>query len=114
MAPIDDAIAYLESQEPGEQLSYEKCAARFGIVASTLRRRHKGGQGSQAAKNVNQRALSPQQEQVLVKHIEELTACRIPPTRDMIRNFASVIARKEVSEAWVTRFINRNKDTVIL
>lgn len=31
----------------------------------------------------------------------------------MIRNFASVIARRDVSEAWVTRFINRNKDTVI-
>ncbi|KNG45663.1 pogo transposable [Stemphylium lycopersici] len=113
MAPIDDAIACLESQEPEEQLSYEKCAAKFGVVASTLRRRHKGGQGSRAAKNVNQRALSSQQEQVLIKHIEELTARRIPPTRDMIRNFASAIARKEVSEAWVTRFINRNKDTVI-
>ena len=48
-----------------------------------------------------------------MKHIEELTARRLAPTRDMIRNFASVIARRDVSEAWVARFINRNKDTVI-
>jgi transposase-like protein len=113
MAPIDEAIKYLESQEPEEQSSYESVAKKFGVVASTLRRRHKGGQGSRAAKNINQRALSPQQEKVLVKHIEALTARRLPPTRDMIRNFASVIAKKDVSEAWVTRFINRNKDTVI-
>ena len=34
----------------------------------------------------------------------------MPPTRDMIRNFASTIAQKPVSDSWVTRFINKHKD----
>jgi hypothetical protein len=32
----------------------------------------------------------------------------------MIRNFASVIAHERVSEAWVTRFVNRNRDSLIV
>jgi hypothetical protein len=31
----------------------------------------------------------------------------------MIRNFACAISRKDISGSWVTRFVNRNKDTVI-
>ena len=37
-----------------------------------------------------------------------LTARHIPPTREMIANFASPIAQKPISESWVTRFINRH------
>ncbi|KAJ8115409.1 hypothetical protein OPT61_g2929 [Boeremia exigua] len=37
---------------------------------------------------------------------EELTAWHIPPTREMIQNFASSVAKERVSESWVTRFIN--------
>jgi hypothetical protein len=43
----------------------------------------------------------------LVKYIEELTKRHLQPTREMIRNFASTMAQEEVSESWVTRFINR-------
>ena len=32
----------------------------------------------------------------------------MPPTREMIRNFASTIAEEQLSESWVTRFINRH------
>ena len=31
----------------------------------------------------------------------------MPPTRDMIANFASAVAQEPVSESWVTRFINK-------
>jgi hypothetical protein len=43
-----------------------------------------------------------------VTYIEEFTACHIPPTREMIQNFASSVAKEPVSESWVTRFINNN------
>jgi transposase-like protein len=46
MASIDEAVEYLESREPGEKFTYKQVAKNFGVVASTLRRRHKGGQGS--------------------------------------------------------------------
>ncbi|KAF2621478.1 hypothetical protein BU25DRAFT_308272, partial [Macroventuria anomochaeta] len=57
---------------------------------------------------IAQQKLTPQQEDKLVKYIEELTACRLPPTREMIANFASSIATEPVSESWVTRFINNH------
>jgi hypothetical protein len=42
-----------------------------------------------------------------VKYIEELTACYIPPTREIIANFALTVALEPVSKSWVTRFINK-------
>ncbi|RYN88163.1 hypothetical protein AA0119_g12098 [Alternaria tenuissima] len=39
-----------------------------------------------------------------------LTERRIPPTREIIRNFASAIVQESVSESWVTRFIDRQQD----
>jgi hypothetical protein len=55
----------------------------------------------------------PQQELELVAYREELTKRALPPTRAMIRNFASEVAEERVSESWVTRFINRNKDDLV-
>jgi hypothetical protein len=37
-----------------------------------------------------------------------LTKRGLPLTRETIRNFASVVAKWEVSDAWVTRFLGRN------
>ncbi|KAF2622344.1 hypothetical protein BU25DRAFT_309911, partial [Macroventuria anomochaeta] len=57
---------------------------------------------------IAQQKLTPHQEDELVKYIEELTARRLPPTREMIANFASSIATEPVSKSWVTRFINNH------
>jgi hypothetical protein len=51
IAPIDKALEYLKSQEPGEKLSYRKVAEIFSVSDTTLRRKHKGCQGSVEAKN---------------------------------------------------------------
>ncbi|OAF98758.1 uncharacterized protein CC84DRAFT_1169909 [Paraphaeosphaeria sporulosa] len=32
----------------------------------------------------------------------------LPPTREMVQNFASAIAKEPVSESWVTRFLTRH------
>ena len=107
MAPIDDALAELESLEPGEEYSYRKIAAKYGVVRSTLTRRHQGLVRPAQVKNSNQQKLTPEQEQELVQYIKGLTERHLPPTREMIRNFASTIAKEPVSESWVDRFINR-------
>ena len=53
MAPIDDALAELELLEPGEEYSYRKIAAKYGVVRSTLTRRHQGLVRPAQVKNSN-------------------------------------------------------------
>lgn len=40
MDPIEAAIEAIESLDLGEPFSYTKIAAKFGVVRSTLTRRH--------------------------------------------------------------------------
>jgi AraC-like DNA-binding protein len=40
MDPIQEAIEYIKSLEPGDDFSYTKVAAQFGVQRSTLARRH--------------------------------------------------------------------------
>jgi hypothetical protein len=42
MDPIDEAIEEIESLEPCETFSYAKIAKKYGVVRTTLMRRHKG------------------------------------------------------------------------
>ena len=106
MAPIDDALAEIESLEPGENLSYSKIADKYGVWRSTLTRRHKAKTRSREEQAIIQQKLSVQQEVELVKYIKGLTKQRLLPTREIIQNFALVVAKEPVSESWVTRFIN--------
>ena len=110
MPGIKDAITQINSLKPGEKLVYQKIADNHGVNRVTLMRHHKRVQADQQTKNISQLKLNPPQEAELVKYIKELTERRLPPTRAMIRNFACIIGKTEVSDSWVTRFINRNKD----
>jgi hypothetical protein len=113
MAPIDDALAAIESLEPGEHFTYREIGRCFNVPHTTLSRRHQGRQRPRAAKNSAQLALNPQQEAELVRYIEDLTKRALPPTRDMIRNFASHFNPDGVSEAWVNRFVHRHGDHLV-
>jgi hypothetical protein len=42
IAPIDGALADLESRKPGEPLIYGKTAAKYSVERCTLARRHQG------------------------------------------------------------------------
>jgi hypothetical protein len=104
---IEDALAEIASLDPEEEICYARIAQKHGVVRSTLSRQHRAITQSATTKTINQQKLTPQQEEELVKYIEELTARHIPPTREMIANFASAVAQEPVSESWVTRFINK-------
>jgi hypothetical protein len=110
MTPIEKAIAAIESREPGASFSYREVAKRFNVSRATLSRRHQGNTQSRAAAGRNRQLLSPQQEQELVRYIERCTEQGLPPTREMIRNFGSAVAKWEVSDAWVSRFLHRHHD----
>ncbi|KAF1934943.1 hypothetical protein EJ02DRAFT_362598 [Clathrospora elynae] len=96
MEPIEAALAALESLKPGDKISYTQIAAKHGVGHKTLAQRHQGISTSQATWAENQRALHPHQKQELLQYIECLTRQGLPPTRSMIRNFGSQIAKKEL------------------
>ena len=110
MDPIQEAIAEIESRESGDEFSYSQIVKKYGVNRVTLARRHKG---ETEAYGIRKRSLHPQHEIELVQYIETLTERRIPPTRAMIQSFASSLAGTEVSEVWVTRFINRHPNHLI-
>jgi transposase-like protein len=109
MAPINDAIEEIESLEPGEKWSYRKIAKKHGVGHETLRRQHQGISLSVQEFGLQHQKLTQQQELELVKYIEDLTARYLQPTREMVQNFASSIAKQTMSQSWVTQFINRNR-----
>ncbi|KAH3991532.1 hypothetical protein HBI56_220310 [Parastagonospora nodorum] len=109
MDPIQAAIEAIDSREPGENFTYSEVARQYNVHRVTLSRRHKGLQPPREVKNSSQQKLTPQQELELVRYIENLTKRGLPPTREMIQNFASHIAKERVSESWVTRFIHRHE-----
>jgi hypothetical protein len=113
MGSIAKAIKAMKSRELGDNIPASKYAAKYDVNQVTLRRRWKGVQAPRETKNITQQNLSPQQELGLVEYINELTDFGIPPTRDMIRNFGSAVAERDLSESWVQRFIERNRDHLI-
>jgi transposase len=108
MDPIEAAIDSIESREPGASFSYRAVAKRFGVDRTTLSRRHQGRQLSDAAAHQQQQLLNPQQEHELVLYIERCTRRGLPPTREMVQNFAETIVKCSVSERWVSRFLHRH------
>jgi hypothetical protein len=113
MSSIEAALAAIESLEPGEQFSYRKVAVEYHCNRTTLARRHQGLASSRSTMAENQQALHPQQELELLRYIERLTRQGLPPTRPMIRRFASDIAKRELGKGWVDRFIARYKVDLI-
>jgi transposase len=111
--PINAAIAAIESRELGESFSYREIAEKFGVVRSTLTRRHKRFIDASQVPYNNRLKVHPQQEKELLQYITRLTECGLPPTRQMIQGFASYIANTDVSMSWVDRFIKRNNNSLL-
>jgi hypothetical protein len=107
---IQDAIEDIESLDLCKTFSYREIAAKHNVDRTTLSRRHQGLQATREAKELNQAKLHPQQVQELIDYIKFLTARRLLPTRTMIVNFASTMAKSRVSDSWITRFLNSNAD----
>ena len=99
MSSIQAAIKEIESLSPEQSFTYKEIAAKHGVNRSTLSRRHRAASTSHAAKVINQQKLNPQQELELVRYIEGLTKQGLLPTRKMIQNFASCIAKEKVGNS---------------
>jgi hypothetical protein len=106
MDPIQEAIEDIESHDQDEHFTYTQVAKKYGVDRRTLARRH---QGLTQPRHLAQVSLHPEHETELIQYIKSLTDRRTPPTRVMVRSFASSLVGREVSESWVTRFLNRNQ-----
>jgi hypothetical protein len=104
---LQEALAECDTFASGDEIPWSKIAENHGVVRSTLTRTWRGETRSRKEQAIAQQKLTLQQEEELVKYIEELTARHIPPAREMVANFASAVAQKPVSDSWVTRFINK-------
>jgi hypothetical protein len=109
MAAINKALAAVESRELIDKIIYQQYADKYNVSRSALSRRHQGVSRSRADYTADKQSLAPQQELELVRYIKTLTERDLPPTREMIRNFSSEVAHQQLSESWVTRFINRHE-----
>jgi hypothetical protein len=69
MEPIEAALAAIALLGPGEDINYTNIARTYGVVQSTLTRRHQCVTASCSTKAAGQRALHPQQELELLKYI---------------------------------------------
>lgn len=110
---LESAIEEIEAAREGEQLSYNKLAEKHGVTRSTLTRRVKGDHASVQTSGLNKRLLHPHDEAEVVKYCRELTRRHLMPTRQMIINFITPLCPWEPSQSWVTRFLHRNRDTLI-
>ena len=108
MDNLEAALDALKSLKLRESPNYTTIAKQYGVNRTTLSRRHRGVTRSWAEKISNDWNLNPTQELELVKYIDSLSKRGLPPTREIIRNFASEIARKLVGKSWVNRFIRRH------
>ncbi|KAF1837645.1 hypothetical protein BDW02DRAFT_490954 [Decorospora gaudefroyi] len=114
MDPILDAIAAIEAREPGESFSYREVAKRFGVDRTTLSRRYQGNSQPHIEAMQEHHIVDPHYEKELVQYIESLTARGLPPSKSMIKNFASTVSKWEVLDRWVDRFLDRNNPNLTI
>jgi len=113
MDPLELALESLKSLEIGEKPNYTQVAKKYGVRRDQLARHHRGVQGTHAEKCENQRLLNSTQETALIQYIDGLCKKGLPPSSQMIRNFASEIAGREAGKTWVTRFLHRHNIDLI-
>jgi hypothetical protein len=112
MSPIQNAIKEIESRAPGTSFSYRALAKKYEISRNTLARKHRGSTDSYAGAASARANLAPEQKLELVKYIEQLSGEGLSPTRAINKNFASFLAKKDVSERWVGRFLKKHSGLI--
>ncbi|KAF1358944.1 hypothetical protein EJ07DRAFT_179092 [Lizonia empirigonia] len=113
MSTVFDALENARAASLDGQIYYQEVADQTGFSRSTLSRNDRRVTVPRAEADLQRRKLSPQQERDLCDYIEELTERHLPPTRQMIKNFAAESAKDHVGETWVTDFLNRHTETLL-
>lgn len=109
MAATTGIEAALERLKVLDDFKYSEIAAEFNVDRTALSKRHRGVHASRATKAENERLLTTTQEAVLIEYIAGLCRRGLPPTYDMVLNFAAEIAQKPPGKNWVPRFLERHQ-----
>lgn len=109
-ADIQKAIDDLNSQETP---NYAKTGRKFKIDRTTLMRRHKGiSRTVQEAHSESLQLLTDEQEEVLIRHINNLSDRGLPPTPQILRNLVFEVVKKQPGKNWVATFCKRHQDKI--
>jgi Tc5 transposase DNA-binding domain len=110
MVNEDDMKKALAEIESSSKPNYTEIAQKHGLVLSTLLRRVQGKTTSRAEfqSQVHQ-CLTNAQERVLINQVNRLTERGIPPTSQMVKNFAEEMIGHAVGKNWVGEFCRRHK-----
>ena len=109
---LEDALEDARAADVRGELCYQKIADAHDVDRTTLSRRHRGVQGTMQQKAEQQQNLTNDEELELVAYIDQLCREHLPPTRDMIQHFASIICGFEVGKMWVSRFLQKHHDAL--
>jgi hypothetical protein len=113
MLSVSQALENARAASSDGHICYQKVADQCNVSRSTVSRRDRGITIPRAEADQQQRKLDAQQERELCAYIEELTERRLPPTRQMIQNFASEIAQERVGDTWVQDFLHRHTEELL-
>ena len=107
MGSIEAALEDLESLKPGEKINITAMAKKHGVNWTTLSKRSRGVQGTKESQYENQQILNQQQKKTLIKWINDLTTWGLPPSHQMLCNFAKEINKKKPGKIWPYRFLKK-------
>jgi hypothetical protein len=94
-----------------DDLNYAAIAREFQVDRTTLSKRHRGEtQSREAFLSKSCQRLNNSQEETLISIINRYTSRNIPPTCQMVTNFAEEIIESCVGKNWTSNFIRRHSD----
>ena len=70
-------------------------------------------QGSREEQYEQKRLLNNTQEETLISWINDLTGKGLPPSYEMLRNFAKEISGEKPGKQWPYRFLKRHQDKLV-
>ena len=101
------ALAKIESSKAP---NYTAIAKEYKLTPSTLIRRAQGKTTSREEfQSQLHQCLTNEQERILIKQINRLTERGIPPTSQIVRNFAEEIIGRAVGKNWTSQFCRRHQ-----
>ena len=106
-ALVDAAVTAFQR---GEFTDYSKAARHFKCDRTAVSKRIRGlTKTRKEATHFYYAALTIEQEEVLIRHINHLTDRGMPPTSSIVKNLAEEIRGREVGKNWVGQFVKRHK-----
>jgi hypothetical protein len=113
MAHEQDMKAALAELEASSKPNYTEIAEKYKLGRHALSRRHQGKTTSRADYFSNHRqCLTNIQEEILIDQINRLTDRGMPPTSQMVKNFAEEIIGRAVGKNWAGDFCKRHQSVL--